>query len=290
MTAGAMRVQRPETQGARPGWLIAFIILSIVLITIWFREGDSGPLHRVRRGVQAATAPVSAAGEFVTRPVRGLVSWASDLGVSRSQLEELRQQNESLRSRVAELEEARLESLRLSELVRLAPPGEMESVGAHVIGRPTTAWEGVITIDRGSDDGIVKGMPVVGPLGLLGQTVEVSKSSARVRLITDPRSGVAAMIQSTRVEGIIKGSIDGGLTMDFVSTEATVSAGDVVITSGLGGVFPKGIVIGEVREAQRIASALQQEIRVAPASDPSRLEEVLVLVGRAPATEIGGGE
>lgn len=133
-------------------------------------------------------------------------------------------------------------------------------------------------------------MPVLGPLGLLGQTVEVSKSSAKVRLITDPRSGVASMIQATRVEGIVNGSIDGHLSLDFVSRDATVTAGDVVITSGLGGVFPKGIIIGEVLEAVSTSGGLQQEIRVTPASDPSALEEVLVLVGRAPSADIGGGE
>lgn len=285
-----MRVQRAETPGPRPGWLILLVAVAIVLITVWFREGDAGPIHRLRRGVQAASAPASAAGEFVTRPVRGFLGWASDIGVSRSQLEELRDQNASLRSRVAELEEARLENARLTELVKLTRPGDLEAVGARVIGRPSSAWEGVITIDRGSADGIETGMPVLGPLGLLGQTVEVSKSSAKVRLITDPRSGVAAMVQATRVEGIVNGSIDGHLSLDFVSRDATVTAGDVVITSGLGGVFPKGIIIGEVLEAVSTSGGLQQDIRITPASDPSALEEVLVLVGRAPSADVGGGE
>lgn len=285
-----MRVQRAETQGSRPGWLIILVAVAIVIITVWYREGDAGPIHSVRRGVLTVAAPVSSAGEFVTRPGRSFVSWVTDLGVSRSQLEDLRSQNESLRSRVAELEEARLENARLTTLVGLTQTGNLKAVGAHVIGRPTSAWEGVITIDRGTSDGIRTGMPVLGPLGLLGQTVEVSNSSAKVRLITDPRSGVAAMLQSTRVRGIVRGSIDGRLALDFVSVESTVQAGDVVITSGLGGVFPKGLVIGEVMRADRSPSALQQDIRVTPASDPSQLEEVLVLVGGVPSSDLGGGE
>lgn len=285
-----MRVQRAETTGPRPGLLIILVVVAVILTTVWFREGDSGPLHGVRRAVQAAAAPVSAGGEFVTRPVRGFLGWARDIGVSRSQLEELRAQNERLRSRVAELEEARLENARLTELVKLTKARDLESVAAHVIGRPTSAWENVITIDRGSEDSITAGMPVLGPLGLLGQTVEVSRSSAKVRLITDPRSGVAAMIQATRVEGIVRGSLDGYLSLDFVSVDSTVSAGDVIITSGLGGVYPKGIIIGEVLTAERTPSALQQEIRLTPASDPLALEEVLVLVSRAPSTDIEGGE
>lgn len=285
-----MRVQRAETPGARPGWLILLVAIAIVLITVWYREGDAGPIHRVRRVVLAAAAPVSAGGEFVTRPVRGFLSWASDLGVSRSQLEELRVQNASLRSRVAELEEARLENARLTELLKLTQTGSLDAIGAHVIGRRTSAWEGVITIDRGRADGIEVGMPVLGPLGLLGQTFEVANSSAKVLLITDPRSRVAGMIQGTRLEGIVSGSIDGKVRLDFVSTNATVTAGDVVITSGLGGRYPKGIVVGEVLTAEKTPSALQQDIRLTPTGDPSALEEVLVLVGRVPVTELEGGE
>jgi len=285
-----MRVQATEKPGPRPGWLILLVALSIVLITVWYRESDTGPLHRVRAGVQATSAPVSAAGEFVTRPVRGLFAWAGDLGVSRSQLEQLREQNRTLRVRVAELEEARLENARLRALVDIPQARELKAVGAHVIGRPTNSWEGVITIDRGSTDGIRAGMPVVGPQGLLGQTVAVSPGSARVRLITDQRSGVAAMVQRTRAEGVVRGSIDGDMSLDFVSVDRIVKKGDVVITSGMGGVYPKGLTIGEVIDVRRPANALYQEIDVEPAGSPARLEEVLVLVGEPPAVVPEGGE
>ena len=273
-----MRVQHNETQAPRPGWLILFVALSIVLITLWHREADTGPLHRVRLAAHAVTAPVSAAGEWVTRPVRGLFGWASDLGVSRSPLEELRQQNQRLRMRVAELEESRLENERLRSLVELAQAQDLESVAARVIGRPNNSWEGVIVIDRGSSDGIAAGMPVIGSGGLLGQTVSVAANSARVRLITDQRSGVAAMIQRGRAEGVVRGSIDGNLSFDFVSTEATLTAGDVVITSGMGGVYPKGIVIGEVTEVRQMENSLFQEIDLAAAARLTGLEEVLVIV------------
>ncbi len=285
-----MRIQRTETPGPRPGWLILFVALAIVLITIWYRESDSGPLHRVQSGAQVVVAPIQAGGELVTRPVRGLFGWASDLGVSRSQLEELRSQNQSLRVRVAELEEASLENERLRALVDLPKARELQSVAAHVIGRPTNSWDGVILIDRGSEQGIRVGMPVIGPQGLLGQTVSVTPGTARVRLITDQRSGVAALVQRTRAEGVVMGSIDGRMTLDFVPLEAQVKKGDVVITSGIGGVYPKGLPIGEVSEVQREANALYQEIRVQPASNPSGLEEVLVIVGEPAVVVPQGGE
>lgn len=285
-----MRVQRTETPRLRVGWVALYVALAVVLMTVWFRESDTGPLHRLRSAVQAGTAPVSAGGEWITRPVRGLIAWGSDLGVSRSQLEQLRLQNQRLRTTVAELEESRLENERLRKLVNITQASDIEALGAHVIGRPTNSWDGIITIDRGTGDGVAPGMPVVGAFGLLGQTVEVAKSSAKVRLITDQRSGVAGMIQRSRVEGVVKGSLDGRLTLDFVSVDTTVAPGDVVMTSGLGGVFPKGVVIGEVVEVERNPGALQQLITVKPGGDPSGLEEVLVLVGAAPVSDPTGGE
>jgi rod shape-determining protein MreC len=266
------------------------VALSIVLITVWFREGDDGPLRRAKRVVAAAVAPVSAAGELTTRPVRGIFFWVADLGVSRSQLEQLREQNLQLRARVVELEEAGLENARLTALLDVARTEEIEAVGARVIGRPSSTWEGVITINRGSEDGIREGMPVIGPLGLLGQTVEVSARSSKIRLITDQRSGVAAMVQRSRAEGIVRGSVEGRLTLDFLAAETELLPGDVVITSGMGGVYPKGLIIGEISEVPADSPAVLKSARVTPAGDPGALEEVLVLIGGVPEAQIGGGE
>lgn len=160
-----MRLPKPEKSGASIGLLIVLVVLALVITTVWFREGERGLIHRARLGVLAVSSPMQAGGEVVTRPVRGLISWASDLGVSRSQLESLRAQNTELRRRVSTLEEARLENVRLKKLAGFAESSISKTVGARVIGRPTNQWEGVITIDRGSADGITSGMPVVGAIG-----------------------------------------------------------------------------------------------------------------------------
>ena len=285
-----MKLPQPEKSSARPGLLVVFVVLSIVLTTLWFHEGATGPVHRLRSGVQSVAAPVETAGEFVTRPARSFLRWGSDLGVSRSQLETLRAQNDELRRRVSDLEEARLENVRLRKLVAFVGANKGRSLGARVIGRPTNSWEGVITIDRGTADGVKQGMPVVGPQGLLGQTIDVTSRSAKVRLITDPRSGVAAMVQSTRAEGIVRGSIEGDLSLDFVSRETTVRAGDVVISSGMGGVYPKGLIIGEITTVKSSPAGLYQEIVLAPAGSLSGLEEVVVLIDATTQTSQGGGE
>lgn len=298
-----MRLPQPERPNLQPGLLVVLVVLSLLLTTLWYKEGDHGPVHRVRDGVQAVAAPVGAIGEFVTRPVRGTFKWIADLGVSRSQLDALRLQNEKLRNTVAALQESRLENQRLHSLVNFAQSSKLKALGAHVIGRPTQ-WDRVITLDRGTADGIHEGMPVVGTLGttpakateasaaggLIGQTIDVTAHSAKVRLITDQNSGVAAMVQSNRVEGIVHGSIAGGLSLDFISHETTVRAGDVVITSGMGGVYPKGLLVGEVTKVTNQASSLYQDVVLSPSAGLNGLEEVLILVGANPQVQSGGGE
>jgi len=298
-----MRLPQPEKSNLQPGLLAVLIVLSLLITTVWYREGTSGPIHRVRDGVQAVSAPVGAVGEFVTSPVRGALRWVADLGVSRSQFEALQQQNEKLRNTVAALEEQRLENIRLQALVNFAQATKLKALGAHVIGRPTQ-WDRVITLDRGTADGVHEGMPVVGSLGvvpahateasaaggLIGQTIDVTAHSAKVRLITDQSSGVAAMIQSNRAEGIVHGAIDGGLSLDFVSHETTVKAGDVVITSGMGGVYPKGLLVGEVTNVANLPSALYQDIALSSSANLSSLEDVLILVGASPQIQPGSGE
>ncbi|MBE0418427.1 MAG: rod shape-determining protein MreC [Coriobacteriia bacterium] len=274
-----MRISQREKTGG-DGWILALLLVfAFVLITIYFREGIGGPLHTARRGVQAALAPVGRVGYAATSPFRSVGVWVGDLAISRSDLEALRRQNEEMRQRLAALEEARQENERLRELVGFVEARELDVVGARVIGKPATLWEGTITIDRGTAEGVQTGMPVLAAQGLIGQIVESVQHSARVRLITDQRSGVGAMLQSTRAEGVVNGSIEGEITLDYVSRESTVTVGDVVLTSGMGGVYPKGLLIGEVSDVQLNDADLFPRIQVRPSADLTGLEEVVVLIG-----------
>lgn len=286
-----MKLPQPDKSSLKPTLVISLVVASLVLTTMWFREGDRGPVHRLQNAMQAMAAPAEVTGEFVTRPIRGVVRWAEDLGVSRSELETLRAQNTKLRERVAGLEEARLENARLRALAGFVQQGQVKPLLARVIGRPENSWEGVVTIDKGTADGVRASMPVVAAGGLLGQTTRVTGHTAKVRLISDQGSGVASIIQSSRAEGVVRGSIQGALNLDFVNRDATVKPGDVVITSGLGGVYPKGLLVGEVTKVANTPAGLYQSISVAPSADLKGLEEVLVLTGATPAQlQVGSGE
>ena len=208
----------PQTDSSRGSLIIlgALLVVSLVLTTIYFREGAAGPLHRARSGVLAVSAPLEQAGWWVTSPVRALGSFAGGMTISRTEYEALRSQNEVLKARAAKLAEAQAENQRLGALLNLKQALQLPVSAARVIGKPTSSWEGAIVIDKGANAGFKLGMPVVSGQGLVGQLVEVAPNASKVRLVTDRRSGVAALLQSSRAPGIVRGSIDGDLSLDFL--------------------------------------------------------------------------
>lgn len=276
----ATRLPDKDRKDRRLIVLAVLLVVALAITTLWFREPDTGPLHTLRSGVSIVTTPFMKAGRWAFTPVRAVTRWTSNLNVDRDQLDTLRTQNEELRTRVMELEEGNLEAARLRSLLDIHDALELESVGARVIGGVTDSWSRTLTIDRGSRDGIALAMPVLAGSGLLGQVVEVGPDASVVRLITDQRSGVAVFIQSNRAEGVVRGTIGDRLLLDYISDETTVTPGDVIITSGMGGVYPKGLVVGEVESVGEIGSSIFREIQVRPAQTPVGVEEVLVIVGR----------
>ncbi len=194
--------------------------------------------------------------------------------------ENLRLQGEAavLRRRIDYLEEQVLEAQRLQSLLAMRETWRADFVAARVVGKDATNWFKTILIDRGSGAGLRRNLPVVAPEGLVGRIVEVTPSTARVQLITDPVSASGALVQRTRVTGIAVGNLDSGLTVRYLPLLADVIVGDSVVTSGMGGVFPKGIPVGRVTAVERKSGALFQEAFLQPTVDLARLEEVLVLM------------
>jgi rod shape-determining protein MreC len=134
-------------------------------------------------------------------------------------------------------------------------------------------------IDRGTQDGIVKGSAVLAPEGIVGQVFLASAHAARVLLVSDHNSGVDAIVQRTRAQGIVQGTVDAGCVLKYVKRTEDVQLGDDVITSGLDGIFPKGLPIGRVVEVDKRGRGLFQHAEVKPSVDFDQLEEVLVTRG-----------
>ena len=260
------------------GRLAAILVaLSIALFTLSSREGGTGPLSSVRNAFTVVTTPFDYLGLVVTRPVSGLANVFENLTADRATLSELEEENEELRARVAELEESEVTAENLQDLLDLRSTYELESTAATVISGSTDSWSSTITISKGSSAGLAVGMPVCSSTGVIGQIVECGTASSVVRLLTDEDSAIPAVVQSSRALGSVEGSADGSLTMAMVSTDEEVEVGDTVVTSGLGGVFPKGVPIGVVANVERPEGAVYYVISIDPVVRTDAVEEVLVI-------------
>jgi len=189
----------------------------------------------------------------------------------------LREDIRSLNQRVVEANEAMLANQRLERLLEMKKSVQAPTVAASVIGEDTTSWFRTLVINRGSSSGIRNGMAVVSADGVVGQTVKVSATTARVLLLTDHASGIAATIQRSRARGVVKGKGEMLCSLEFSTREEDVKVGDTVITSGIGGVFIKGLPIGEVTMVKRGEYGIFQTVSIRPVVNLPHLEEVLVV-------------
>jgi rod shape-determining protein MreC len=225
----------------------------------------------------------------VTAPLLGVVAHANDalaavwydyldLVEVRKENKQLRESVRALNGRLLESREALLANERLKKVLDLKTAQQLPSLTATVIGEDSTPWFKTVVIDRGAVDGLQEGMPVLAVDGVVGQLVKVAASSARVLLLTDHASAIAAMVQRSRARGVVKGKGDGRCIMEFTVREDDVKVGDTVVSSGIGRIFPKGIPLGEVTMVKKGEYGIFQTIEVRPFVNISRLEEVLVLL------------
>ncbi len=193
-------------------------------------------------------------------------------------------ENQGLKERVSELEaevnsfrEAEVTNLRLRKLLDLKKEAFARSVSATIIGSSASTWFQSLTIDKGTKQGVRKGMAVISPSGIVGQIWSVAPNSSKVLLVTDHNSGVDVIAQRTRARGIVSGSLDKGPVMEYVTRNENIREGDRLITSGLDNIFPKGQLVGTVGKVQENSYGLFQDVSVRLAVDPERIEEVLVV-------------
>ena len=188
-----------------------------------------------------------------------------------SQLETAVSKNNALR-------EMELSNERMRSLLGFQMSLQRQAVAAEVVGKDPSIWFKTVIINKGRHDGVDRGMPVVTPLGIVGLTTEVSGNFSKVLLVVDQNSAVDALAQHTRARGTIKGEPSGALSFEYVLRRHDISPGDVVISSGLDNVFPKGLRIGYVQRVNKPNAGIFQEVLVTPYVDFEKLEEVLVVM------------
>ncbi|MFH2059749.1 MAG: rod shape-determining protein MreC [Pseudomonadota bacterium] len=171
-----------------------------------------------------------------------------------------------------------LENSRLKKFVNFTGEVPDNYVAAQIIARDPSPWFKTIMIDKGLNDNLVKGSPVLVSEGIVGQIIEVSNNYSRVLLITDRNSAVDSLVQNTRVRGIVKGNNEDNCSFVYALRKEEVKEGELIISSGLDQVFPKGYMIGRILKATRIHSQLFQDITIETSVDFDKIEEVLVLI------------
>jgi rod shape-determining protein MreC len=225
---------------------------------------------------------------WIMRPLQvaahATMNWVKEIQHSYATLSGYKAENERLRRRIADLEmernrllEAEATNRRLQQLLEFRSHLPSGGVTASIIAGSASSWFKSCLLDKGSADGVQKGMAVVTPWGVVGQVVAVAAHTAKVLLLTDANSGVDVLVQRTRARGIVSGSLDNGTIMKYVKRSEDIQIGDRLITSGSDGIFPKGVMVGTVTKVQKQALGLFQSIEVMPAVDTSRTEEVLVV-------------
>jgi rod shape-determining protein MreC len=267
--------------------LVIFVLGALLLIALQL----TGQLRAVQNAVTQVTSPAQVGATSATSAVADMVSFLFEMGTLRQRNAELTSINASLQAEIFRLSEVERQNNELRKYFQFAQerPG-LELRGAQIVGRvigqESTNFLEFLLLDLGQVHGITIGMPVVTDQGLVGRISQVNVNTSKVLLITDVTSAVNALLQSSRVSGIVRGTSGGDLMMDFIQQGPVISVGEVVLTSGLGGRFPSGIPIGQVTEVRQRDVDIVQRAVVRPQVDFSRLELVAVVTNFDPLEEL----
>lgn len=251
--------------------------ICLLLLTLQMRGyavGASDALALVTTPVQTVLARVN-------RATLGIWGTYRDWKNVRAENGRLREEAQRLRVEALRVTETDAENQRLRRLLALRESLPMETLAGEIIAREWGGWVRSLTVNRGRGDSVARLTAVIAPEGLVGRIVDVRAGSSIVQVVTDPASTVGAHVVRTRTPGVVEGEPRGTLRFKYMARDGSMQVGDVVVTSGLGGLFPGGIPIGRVRSIDDRGSALFHYAQLAPAVDFARIDEVLLITGDA---------
>jgi len=268
----------------RSGYLFLAVVLGqIILISAQVSSRTGVPvLEAVTFGVFAeAQRATAGAVSSVHRVWRGYVG----LRHAHAENEDLKRQLAAAQVQLQEQRALADRSRALEKLLELRDRSNLSTIGAEIVAGGATPDFRTVTIDKGTRDGLRPDMAVIAPAGVVGRIVVPSAHAAKVQLLIDRNAAAGAIIERSRAQGVVMGGGDERLRMEYVSEVADVSVGDVVVTSGIDGIFPKGSIIGTVESVEK-SGVVYRRIVVRPAVDFRSLEEVLVVLTPAAAREV----
>jgi rod shape-determining protein MreC len=265
----------PQGRYRTPLLLILTLLLVFSVLSLSLKRSPA--LSKVQGLIVAMTAPGLEGLEYVGRKANHLWEGYFYLVGARRQNAELQRQLEEYKQREVSFQEAQQALTRLEGLLDLKRQVALPVIGARIIAYDPTLWSRSAIINQGKAQGVKDGLPVLAPQGIVGRIVGVYPEYSKVMLIVDRKSSADAMVQRTRVRGMLKGQGGNRCVLEFVPKSADVQVGDLVLASGLVGLYPKGLVLGKVTAANKKNPGVFQEIEVTPSVDLSTLEEVLVV-------------
>ncbi len=263
--------------------VVALLLLAVGMLTLYFRQSDSGVAKGVQDGVLTVVAPLQSGAARAAQPFRNAWHWVGDLFTAKSENARLQQEVQQLRAGVAQELATKAENDQLRAIVGLQDkhifPRGAALATARVIARSTSAWYSTVTIDVGSSQGVHMYDAVVNGDGLVGRVTSVTPGASQVTLITDQQSYVDAMVVPGGAAGIVAGSVTGDVTMQYVDKNEKIQVGQYVVTSGMrGSIFVRGIPVGVVESVGSQDVELYQSVSVKPFADFHKLDIVQVVL------------
>ncbi len=255
----------------------------LLLLTLQMRGRAAG----ASEALAVLTTPVQTVLARINRATLGVWGTYRDWKNVRTENRRLRDEAQRLRVEALRVTETASENDRLRRLLALKQSLPLETMAGEIIAREWGGWVRSLTINRGRGDSVARLTAVIAPDGLVGRIVDVRAGSSIVQVLTDPASTVGAHVVRTRTPGIVEGEPRGTLRFKYMARDGgNLQIGDMVVTSGLGGLFPGGIPIGRVRSIDDRGAALFSYAQLSPAVDFARIDEVLLLTGSGAARDV----
>ena len=256
----------------------AIILIAVNIIILSVNSQERTPSTRVGQFTIFLISPFQKSISSSIHSIEGVWRRYFDLVGVAQQNEALSKSLMTANQNINRLREIELSHTRIEQLLEFKSELKQRVVAAAVVGKDPSPWFKTVIIDKGRESGVQRGMPVVTRGGIAGLIMDATGAYAKVLLIEDQNSAVDALVQGTRARGIIKGEPSGLLGLNYVLRRHSVAEGDIIISSGLDGVFPKGLQIGYVHKVNKPNSGIFQEVFVTPFVDFEKLEEVLVIM------------
>jgi rod shape-determining protein MreC len=254
---------------------ITFLVALLYIFSLNFRPVDR--MDYLQRGIVEVIAPISKSFQVTVRAVKNVYEEYLALRKTHEANAQLREQITRLQTQLTEYHEAYLENQRLRRLLDFRTAVRAEAIPAQVVMHDPSGWFQTLVVDKGAQDGVRADMPVVNDEGVVGRIMDVSERYSRVVLITDPANAIDGMIERNRMRGVLAGKDANSCYLKYIRGNFDVQMGDLIITSGKDGVFPKGLRLGRIKGVRKDPVALFQTVEVEPVVRLGSLEEVLIL-------------